>query len=39
MFVTVDSHMRDRTKTNNPSPIMFARHSVAMLADGLIKAP
>lgn len=35
MFDAVDSHMRDKNKTNILSPLLFTRHSVAMLADGL----
>ena len=36
MFVAVKSHMRDKGKTNTLSPLLFPRHSVAMLADGLL---
>ena len=37
MFVAIESHMRDKGETNTPSPILFSRHSVAMLSDGLIE--
>lgn len=39
MFDAVDSHMRDKNKTNIFSPLLLTRHSVAMLSDGLLKAP
>ena len=38
MFVAIDSHMRDKSKTNTLSPILFSRHSAAMLADGLTRS-
>ena len=37
MFVAVDSHMRDKGKTNTLSPILFSRHSTATLRDGLLE--
>jgi len=35
MFDAVYSHIRDKNKTNILSPLLFTRHSVAMLRDGL----
>jgi len=37
MYVTLESHMRDKGETNTPSPILFSRHSAAMLAGGLFE--
>ncbi len=35
MFDAVNSHIRDKNKTNILSPLLFTRHSAAILPDGL----
>jgi hypothetical protein len=34
MFVAMNSHMRDKGKTNTLSPLLFPRHSTTMLSGG-----
>jgi len=34
MFVAINSHIRDKGKTNTLSPLLFPRHSTAMLSGG-----